>query len=211
MKLYKADISNQIGNKIITVPTDSQFLIGLSTFDPDATIKLFDGATEIQAEEDKVNAYTCFRFSTGGTPFRKLYTGVVTGSNYTKTIDILVICEKLSIAYRDMEGEELTEIDFSEVTPINAPWVLPNDLAPYATTASLSAYEEKSNKVTAIDSSSTDTQYPTAKCVYDGLELRELLSNKVATIDSASTDSQYPTAKCVYDLIGDVESLINAI
>ena len=188
MKLYKADISNQIGNKIITVPTDSQFLVGLASYDPDATIRLFDGETEIQAEEDKVNAYTCFRFSTGGTPFRKLYTGVVTGSNYTKTIDILVICEKLSIAYRDMEGEELTEIDFSEVTPINAPWVLPDDLAPYATTASLSAY-----------------------ATTDSLSAYEEKSNKVTAIDSSSTDTQYPTAKCVYDLIGDVESLINAI
>ena len=145
MKLYKADILNQIGNKIITVPTDSQFLIGLSTFDPDATIKLFDGATEIQAEEDKVNAYTCFRFSTGGTPFRKLYTGVVTGANYSKTIDILVICEKLSIAYRDMEGGGGSSVDI------------------------------------------------------------------VTSIDSESTDTQVPSAKCVYDIVGDIETLINAI
>ena len=144
MKLYKADILNQIGNKIITVPTDSQFLIGLSTFDPDVTIKLFDGATEIQAEEDKVNAYTCFKFSTGGTPFRKLYTGVVTGSNYSKTIDILVICEKLSIAYRDLEG------------------------------------------------GGSDVEI-------------------VTTLDSTSTDTQVPSAKCVYDIVGDIETLINAI
>lgn len=145
MKLYKADILNQIGNKIITVPTDSQFLIGLSTFDPDATIKLFDGATEIQAEEDKVNAYTCFRFSTGGTPFRKLYTGVVTGANYSKTIDILVICEKLSIAYRDMEGGGGSSVDI------------------------------------------------------------------VTEIDDESTDTEVPSAKCVYDIVGDIETLINAI
>lgn len=145
MKLYKADILNQIGNKIITVPTDSQFLIGLSTFDPDATIKLFDGATEIQPEEDKVNAYTCFRFSTGGTPFRKLYTGVVTGANYSKTIDILVICEKLSIAYRDLEGGGGSSVDI------------------------------------------------------------------VTTIDSESTDTEVPSAKCVYDIVGDIETLINAI
>lgn len=145
MKLYKADILNQIGNKIITVPTDSQFLIGLSTFDPDATIKLFDGATEIQAEEDKVNAYTCFRFSTGGTPFRKLYTGVVTGSNYSKTIDILVICEKLSIAYRDFEGGGGSSVDI------------------------------------------------------------------VTEIDDESTDTEVPSAKCVYDIVGDIETLINAI
>lgn len=145
MKLYKADILNQIGNKIITVPTDSQFLIGLSTFDPDATIKLFDGATEIQAEEDKVNAYTCFRFSTGGTPFRKLYTGVVTGANYSKTIDILVICEKLSIAYRDFEGGGGSDVEI----------------------------------VTTLDSTSTDTQVPSAKCVYDIVGDIETLINNI--------------------------------
>ena len=31
----------------------------------------------------------------------------------------------------------------------------------------LSVYELSSNKVTSISSSSTDTQYPSAKCVYD--------------------------------------------
>lgn len=28
-------------------------------------------------------------------------------------------------------------------------------------------YEAKTNKVTALSSASTDTQYPSAKCVYD--------------------------------------------
>lgn len=28
-------------------------------------------------------------------------------------------------------------------------------------------YEAKANKVTALSSASTDTQYPSAKCVYD--------------------------------------------
>jgi len=31
----------------------------------------------------------------------------------------------------------------------------------------VSGKEDKSNKVTSISSSSTDTQYPSAKCVYD--------------------------------------------
>ena len=31
----------------------------------------------------------------------------------------------------------------------------------------ISGKEDKSNKVTSISSSSTDTQYPSAKCVYD--------------------------------------------
>ena len=35
--------------------------------------------------------------------------------------------------------------------------------------------------------------------------------NKVTTISAASTDAQYPSAKCVYTLIGDIETLINAL
>ena len=34
-------------------------------------------------------------------------------------------------------------------------------------TIDVSGFEEKSNKVTSLSSSSTDTQYPSAKCVYD--------------------------------------------
>ena len=35
--------------------------------------------------------------------------------------------------------------------------------------------------------------------------------NLVTSLSSASTDTQYPSAKCVYDIIGDVETLINAL
>lgn len=40
---------------------------------------------------------------------------------------------------------------------------------------------------------------------------KENTSNKVTSLSSASTDTQYPSAKCVYDLLGDVETLINAL
>lgn len=39
--------------------------------------------------------------------------------------------------------------------------------AGFITSSALSGYEQTSNKVTSISSSSTDTQYPSAKCVYD--------------------------------------------
>lgn len=35
--------------------------------------------------------------------------------------------------------------------------------------------------------------------------------NLVTSISSESTDAQYPSAKCMYDLLGDVETLINAL
>lgn len=43
------------------------------------------------------------------------------------------------------------------------------------------------------------------------LEGKEAESNKVTSLSAQSTDEQYPSAKCVYDLIGDVETLINAL
>jgi hypothetical protein len=36
-------------------------------------------------------------------------------------------------------------------------------------------------------------------------------ANLVTSVSSSSTDTQYPSAKCVYDIVGDVESLINAL
>lgn len=40
---------------------------------------------------------------------------------------------------------------------------------------------------------------------------KEDVSNKVTSLSSSSTDTQYPSAKCVYDLIGDIESVLDAI
>lgn len=39
----------------------------------------------------------------------------------------------------------------------------------------------------------------------------EQTSNKVTSLSSSSTDTQYPSAKCVYDLVGDIETLLNAL
>lgn len=43
------------------------------------------------------------------------------------------------------------------------------------------------------------------------LNNKESIDNKVDTLSSSSTNEEYPSAKCVYDLLGDVESLINAL
>lgn len=39
----------------------------------------------------------------------------------------------------------------------------------------------------------------------------QMTSNLVRSISSSSTDTQYPSAKCVYDIVGDIETLINAL
>ena len=69
--------------------------------------------------------------------------------------------------------------------------------------------EDKSNKTTTINSSSTNTQYPSAKAVYNQLALKEDKSNKVTTINSSSTDDQYPSARAVYIQMGSAESVNN--
>ena len=90
--------------------------------------------------------------------------------------------------------------------------------------------EKLANKVTAISSASTDTEYPSAKCVYDAIDAvpvitvdsaldaqsanpvengvitsalggKESTTNKVTTISSASTDTEYPSALAVYTAI----------
>ena len=94
MKLYKIDFNNQIGKNIVTVPTDSEFLLGLSNGDSAATIKLYDGATEITALEDKVGNYTCFRFSTNETPSRKVYKGADLHSSPGSTVYLPCGCEE---------------------------------------------------------------------------------------------------------------------
>ena len=94
-------------------------------------------------------------------------------------------------------------------------------------------YENLSNKLSSeagIDEDSTDTEYPTAKAVFDfGGEIvglvnedisavqtlingKESASNKLtseAGIDSNSTDTEYPSAKAVYDLGVEILALVN--
>lgn len=63
------------------------------------------------------------------------------------------------------------------------------------TTTEMNGKEVTTNKVTSLSSTSTDTQYPSAKCVYDGL------AGKQSTIDSSHklsyslVDTSSPTQK----------------
>lgn len=82
-----------------------------------------------------------------------------------------------------------------------------------STAIDLSGYEQTTNKVTALSAQSTDTQYPSAKCVYDALQAVDLsacekIVNKVTSLTAQATDAQYPSAKCVYDAIQDLYNLI---
>ncbi|MDR1997601.1 MAG: hypothetical protein LBQ83_04700 [Candidatus Margulisbacteria bacterium] len=78
------------------------------------------------------------------------------------------------------------------------------------TTAALDTKENTSNKATALSSASTNTQYPSAKAVYDNLALKENASNKVTTLSSTATGTQYPSAKVVYDNLAAKQDKIAA-
>lgn len=60
---------------------------------------------------------------------------------------------------------------------------------------------------TNVSAFTNDSGYITSSA----LSTYEQTLNKVTSISSSSTDAQYPSAKCMYDLIGDVETLINAL
>jgi len=68
-------------------------------------------------------------------------------------------------------------------------------------------YEISNNKVTSLSASSTDTQYPSAKLVYDKLQTKENVSNKVTALSGSSTDTQYPSAKVVFDNIQNIREV----
>ena len=216
MKLYKVNFTNTIGNNVVTVPTDSEFLLGLSNGDASATVQLFDGETELEAMEDKIGSYTVFQFETSGVPSRKHYKGVFTKTDteddeeiliYSVTVDILVICQNLSVAYRDLTGGG------------GGSYVLPE-----ATASTLGGIKVGANLAINDGVLSTHAPYelPAASNqTLGGVKVGNGLSvdangtlsttGLVTSIDSSSTDAQYPSAKCVYDLVGDVETLINAI
>lgn len=53
-----------------------------------------------------------------------------------------------------------------------------NQLPEIGASPDLADYEKKENKVTSLSSSSTDTQYPSAKCVYNLVgDVESLLNN----------------------------------
>ena len=81
MRLYKIDFKNAIGDNVVTVPTDSEFLVGLGNGDSTSTAKLYDGSTELSAMFDKIGDYTCFKIETGKYPFVKEYKGLFSGFN----------------------------------------------------------------------------------------------------------------------------------
>lgn len=68
-----------------------------------------------------------------------------------------------------------------------------------------------SGRTSSWTATPNNDRYPSEKLVKDSLDLKEDTANKVTSLSSSSTDTQYPSALCVYNLIGDIETLINAL
>ena len=79
-----------------------------------------------------------------------------------------------------------------------------NELATMNDIPNISGKENTSNKVTSISSSSTDTQYPSAKCVYDELETIEKAGVENFYIDSTTDELVLQTATDLTNSVIDV-------
>lgn len=78
-------------------------------------------------------------------------------------------------------------------------------------TAIETVFEQKSNKVTSISSSSTDTEYPSAKAVYTAIGSG---GGSVVVVDNLTTDDGTKAlsarqGKVLNELIGDAITYIN--
>lgn len=76
-----------------------------------------------------------------------------------------------------------------------------------------SDYTELSNKpkINNVELSGNKSASDLGLLTASDINGKENSSNKVVSLSASSTDAQYPSAKCVYDIVGDVESLLEAL
>lgn len=72
----------------------------------------------------------------------------------------------MAITYKDIDTlSQKASVAGTEKIPVSGTeYITPSQIAALV---SVSGKEDATNKVTSLSSSSTDTQYPSAKCVYD--------------------------------------------
>ena len=82
--------------------------------------------------------------------------------------------------------------------------------------------QDRSNLVTSVNNNSTDSQYPSAKLLYDtkvdleaqitdisdNVNAKQDKSNLVTSVNSYSNDEQYPSAKLLYDTKTSIENVL---
>lgn len=75
------------------------------------------------------------------------------------------------------------------------------------TDSKLALKEDKSNKVTTLDTNSA--HYPSCTAVNNGLVLKENLSNKVTSLDNSNT--HYPTTSAIQPIISSMDDILAII
>lgn len=131
-------------------------------------------------------------------------------SAYTPTSNLATVAT--SGSYNDLNGKPtIPTVPVQDVT-VGGTSVLSNGIAVIPAIPDVSGKEDVDNKVTSLSSSSTDAQYPSAKCVYDELEDKQdtiSATNKLsADYVEASTDKQFvsSTEKTAWDAKEDTSN-----
>lgn len=101
---------------------------------------------------------------------------------------------------------ESIKVNGSALTPTNKAVDITVPSAVTESTVSGWGFTKNTGTVTSVNNIS-----PIGGNVSIDLSVYQTTANLVTSVSSSSTDTQYPSAKCLYDLVGDVETLINAL
>lgn len=86
------------------------------------------------------------------------------------------------VTWDNLSDELINKADTADI-PSNTS-DLNNDSGFLTSHQDISGKENTSNKVTSLSNNSTDTQYPTAKCVYDEIKaINDLISDSITYIN----------------------------
>lgn len=78
MKMYKVNFTGETVSQVITVPVDSEFLVGVSDGNPGTRVVLSLDGTPLEPMDDPIGNYTAFPFdTTNQQPSRKEYKAVL--------------------------------------------------------------------------------------------------------------------------------------
>lgn len=146
-------------------------LVGL-TGNGVAVVELIEGENYLVSFADKMVGSGG---GIGGPSLLRLYTDIV--------IESLFSSKRWNGLFLVADLQDVSLLDFMSTSSDNFYY------QPYALNSTVTSKEAKSNKVTSISSSSTDTQYPSAKCVYDELATKQdtlVSGTNIKTINGAS-------------------------
>lgn len=130
----------------------------------------------------------------------------ITSENYTLsyTGPVTHISTDMTNYYtKDEVNSAITTANAEVIATVNQ--TLTNYVTSTALTTTLASYVTNTALATTLANYVTNTSLNTT------LEDYQLKANLVTLISASSTDVEYPSAKCVYDVIGNINSVLDAI